>query len=515
MMRPPSRRDDGVKGGSVDFNMLHGEITLGAAFGLVLGLFALAVRAPDRAAIRGMLVMIGLLVVLDLAGVAFDSWQVPRVASVLSGVAIVGLGAVIIRLGCIIVFRAALPALGLGTPRIVEDLTTTALAAAWLLFWLHGAGLDLTSLVATSAVITAVLAFSMQDTLGNILGGVVLQLDDSVRVGDWVKVDGIGGQVVDVRWRHTAIETRDRETVIIPNGWLVKNRFHIIGSRRDARTRWRRWVYFNLDLAASPTKVCSVLEDSVRLAEINNVVQDPPPSAVLMDTAAGYGRYALRFWIADPRADDPTDSAVRMHALAALARHDIQLMVVTEERLITKENDARQASLRATELARRSRALASVDLFRSLSESEREALAANMVSAPFVSGDTITRQGAVAHWLYLVVDGEVEIWSERDGIKTRVATLGAGNVVGEMGLMTGEPRRASVVARTDAHCLRLDKAGFEAVLRSRPDIAGEVSRVISERMGGLTNAQEKAANNGGVPQEDAISAKIRRFFGLE
>jgi small-conductance mechanosensitive channel/CRP-like cAMP-binding protein len=499
----------------MDFSMLHGEITLGAAVGLALGLLALALRPPDRPVIRGMLVMIGLLVLLDLLAVALQAWSFDRVASLLSGAAVIGLGAVIIRLLGIISFRAALPALGLASPRIVEDLTTTVLVAAWLLFWLHGAGLDLGSLVATSAVITAVLAFSMQDTLGNILGGVVLQLDDSVRIGDWVKVDGVSGQVVDVRWRHTAIETRDRETVIIPNGWLVKNRFHIIGSRRDARTRWRRWLYFNIDLATAPGQVCSVLEDAVRLAEIPNVVADPPPSAVLMDTAQGYGRYALRYWLTDPRPDDPTDSAVRMHVLAALARHSIELSVVQEGRLITKENDARQASLRAGELARRSRALAGVDLFRSLSEAEREALATNMISAPFVSGDTITRQGAVAHWLYLVVDGEVEIWIERDGVRSRVATLGAGSVVGEMGLMTGEPRRASVVARTDVHCLRLDKAGFEAVLRARPDIAGEISRVIAARMDQLVGAQESAAAGAGERQPDAISARIRRFFGLD
>ncbi len=500
---------------TLDFSMLHLEIVLGAAAGLVLGLLALALRPPDRPMLRGMLILLVVLVVIELLAVALQSWGLSRGARLLSGAAVFGIGAVIIRLFGVIVFRATLPALGMVTPRIVEDLTVTALAVTWLLFSLHGAGLNLGSLVATSAVITAVLAFSMQDTLGNILGGVVLQLDDSVRVGDWVKVDGVSGQVVDVRWRHTAVETRDRETVIIPNGWLVKNRFLIIGSRRDAHTRWRRWVYFNLDLSVPVSRVCSVLEDSVRLAEITNVMQDPPPTAVLMDTALGYGRYALRYWLTDPRPDDPTDSAVRMHALAALARHGIELAVVQEDRLITKENDARQASLRAGELARRSRALAGVDLFRSLSESEREALAANMVSAPFVSGDTITRQGAVAHWLYLVVDGDVEIWSERDGAKTRVALLGAGSVFGEMGLMTGEPRRASVIARTDTHCLRLDKAGFEAVLRARPDIAGEISRVITERMDELAGVQGGAAVNAGERQQDAISARIRRFFGLE
>ena len=54
---------------------------------------------------------------------------------------------------------------------------------------LRGAGVDLSSIVTTSAILTAVVAFAMQDTLGNVLGGLAIQLDNSVQVGDWIKVD--------------------------------------------------------------------------------------------------------------------------------------------------------------------------------------------------------------------------------------------------------------------------------------------------------------------------------------
>lgn len=501
----------------LDFSMLHSDTLIGAGFGVLIGLLALSLRPVDRPVIRGMLVLLLILLALDLLSLLLESNAFPRAAQAMSGFAVFGVGAVVIRVLGILLFRSALAWLGYLPPRIVEDLTTTAAGAAWLLFCLHGAGLDLTGLVATSAVITAVLAFSMQDTLGNILGGVVLQLDDSVRIGEWVTVDGVSGQVVDVRWRHTAIETRDRETVIIPNGWLVKNRFSIVGSRRDASSVSRRWVYFNLDLATAPGRVCEVLESAVRLAEIPNVVHEPPPSAVLMEVGQGYGRYALRFWIADPRPDDPTDSSVRLHALAALARHRIELAVTREERLITKENEARQKALRETEIGKRARALAQVDLFRTLSDDERTALAGNMVIAPFISGDTITRQGAIAHWLYLITEGEVDVWSEVGGQRTHVATLAAGSVFGEMGLMTGEPRRASVIARSDAVCLRLDKTGFEAVLRSRPDIAGDISNVIAERMQELDSAREatRGRSSESSSTSDAIRGRIRRFFGLD
>lgn len=497
-----------------DPSRVQNEFFLGVAIALALGLGLLALKPRDRASLRNMLVLLGVFVVLEVVAMGLEGGSA-RAAMLLSGAAVVGLGAVIIRLGGHLLFQVILPALRIDTARIVEDLFTTVLGAAWLLFWLHGAGLDLASLLTTSAVITAVLAFSMQDTLGNVLGGVVLQLDDSVRVGDWISFGDISGQVVDVRWRHTAVLTRNRETVVIPNGWLVKNQFTLVGSRSDPKPRWRRWVWFNIELSTPPTRVIQVLEDCVRGADIPNVVSDPPPSAVLMEVGQGYGRYALRYWLADPRPDDPTDSNVRIHALAALARHRIGLAVVQEERLIIKENDARRAAQQADSHARRLQALGEVELFSTLSDDERGTLARSMVDTPFVRGDTITRQGAVAHWLYLVIDGEADVWTEADGVRTHIATLQPGSVVGEMGLMTGEPRRATVTARTDVTCYRVDKAAFEAILRHRPDLAEELSRIIARRQGELDRKLRASSAAAVVPQQDAIRARIRSFFGLD
>lgn len=499
---------------AIDLSTLTLPVAVGASAGFGLGLLLLALKPKDRAGIRNMLLAAVFFIAVLGAGVLLQQYQVARAAMLLMLVAAVGVGAVIIRLVTMAVFRWVLPALHLDFPRIVEDLVVTALAAAWLLYWLHGAGLDLRSLLATSAVITAVLAFSMQDTLGNVLGGVVLQLDASLRVGDWVRIDDVSGQVVDVRWRHTAIETRNRETVIIPNGWLVKNRFTVIGSRNDSRTRWRRWVWFNLNLETSPSRVLQVLEDSVRDSEAPNVLLDPPPSAVLMDVSQGYGRYALRYWLTDPRPDDPTDSDVRRHALAALARNGVRLAVVHEERLIIKENDRRRAAREADAIERRIALLGDVDLFETLSADELRTLANTLVAAPYVKGSSITRQGRVAHWLYLIVAGEADVWIEQNGRRTHIATLMPGAVFGEMGMMTGEPRRATVTARTDVEALRLGKKGFESVLRARPEIAREISAVIASRQTQLVLAEQAARSGPQEPESDAIMERIRAFFGL-
>ena len=146
----------------------------------------------------------------------------------------------LIRLFGFAVFRLLLPLAGRTPPRIAEDLTIIAAYLVFGLIQLRVAGVDLTSIVATSAVITAVVAFAMQDTLGNMLGGIALQLDNSVQIGDWIRVGDEVGRVRDIRWRSTLIETRDWETVVIPNSMLMKGKVSLLGRREGSAFQQRR-----------------------------------------------------------------------------------------------------------------------------------------------------------------------------------------------------------------------------------------------------------------------------------
>ena len=115
-----------------------------------------------------------------------------------------------------------------------------------------------------------------------------------------------------------------------------------------------------------------------------------------------------------------------------------------------------------------------------------------------------------------MISGEADIWAEKPNGRTHIATLKAGQVFGEMGMMTGEPRRATVTAKTDVECFRLDKAGFESILHARPEIAGEVSSVIATRRGQLDSARAATlVGTNAQPPQEALRARIRSFFGLD
>lgn len=488
-------------------------LVLALAGGLIAALLRLSKPELRRelGVAWAMLVLVGLCQI----GVAAASWQQLQSLAAIMGEASVVLTVLVhIQLLVLLVFHVLLPAMGVYAPRIAQDLTVTGLSLAWGLVWLRLSGVDATQLFTTSAIITAVLAFAMQDTLGNVLGGVMLQLDSSLKVGEWVRLDDISGRVVDVRWRYTAIETRSGETMVVPNSWLMKNRFGVLRRRVDDSLVWRRTLNFNVEAAALPSTVIQALQQAVNDGQIAHVAADRPASAILVDTASGYYRYALRYWLTDPQHDDPTDSLVRVHALAALVRAGVRLGLPQEERLMIKENGSWRHANEKRELQCQLEAVQRTALFATLPQEEQLVLAQHLVHAPFVQGGILTRQGAVAHWLYLIVRGQAQVLVEDAGVVTPVSTLADGDFFGEMGMLTGEPRSATVVAVTDVDCYRLDKVGFAQVLVARPEIAKEISALLARRRQDMDQRLKVAKTAHALSHPDDLLAKIKAFFGV-
>lgn len=436
------------------------------------------------------------------------------------GILVMGLAG--IRLTGAFLFRVLLPLVGAFPPSILEDLTVFACYVLWAMSRLSVAGMDFGSIITTSAVLTAVLAISLQDTLGNILGGTVLQLDNSIRVGDWITVNNVSGRVVDIRWRSTVVETRNWETVVLPNSVLMKNQFYILGRREGQPQQWRRWVRFSVEFGVEPQKVVNAVERALRNARIDHVAKTPAPNCVVMGIENSVVDYAVRYWLTDMAVDDPTDSAVRMRIYAALARDGIDFAFPEQNVHVIKETAKKHLKSRKAELDQRIKTLATIELFSSLADEELRELATHLRHAPFVSGEMITSQGATAHWLYLLVSGEAEIvYTDEHGRVERVATVHAGSedsFIGEMGMLTGEKRRAGAVALTDVECYRLDKKGFEKIIQQRPEIAEEISQVIAARSLELDTRLQQMDSRA---QQQAIAdlrtellRGIRRFFNL-
>lgn len=419
-----------------------------------------------------------------------------------------------------VLLELALPKLGLALPTIASDV---AVGLSYLIAGLQRLGVDPSSILATSAVVTAVLALSLQTTLGNVLGGVALQLDDSIRRGDWIQLEsGRQGKVREIRWRHTVLETRDWDTLIVPNAALLGATILVLGKREGRDVPHRMWVYFQVDFRFRPTQVIEAVDRALQAAPIEGVAAEPLPHCICHDFARdlreSYAYYAVRYYLTDLARDDPTSSRVRERIYVALQRAGIPLAIPAAHVFIEHDDAARKARKADTEAQRRKEALARLEFLHPLTDAERDGVAEQLVYAPFSRGETMTRQAAVAHWLYILTSGKARVLVTTDGRETEVATLDAPSFFGEMGLLTGAPRTATVVAVTDVECYRLEKAAFERILAGRPEVAREIAARLAERRLGLASAQEQAGTGRAAnlaEEQKRILDKVVSFFGLD
>lgn len=498
--------------------LIHSEVPWLTLLALVVAGLLLRFRGHERRVFLNTLWLF-LVGVLGQAGAwALDALGVPGASTVVHTVFRLAAAIALIRLLGFAVFRLLVPLLRSELPRIIEDLTIVAIYVVYAFAQLREAGVDLSSIVTTSAILTAVVAFAMQDTLGNVIGGLAIHIDNSVRVGDWVRIaDDVSGRVRDIGWRSTTIETRDWQTIVVPNSMMMKGRVAILGKREGGPLQWRRTLSFMVDPGVPPARVIATVNEEMRDVPIANVARAPAASTVLAAFEFGNLKYQLRYFLTDIQEDDMTDSMVRVHLFASLQRAGIR--IAEEQRTVhaVSRDEAHADAVRKREIGRRLEMLRGVDLFSVLSEDEVAEVAERLQYAPFARGDVITKQGNVAHWLYVVAFGEVEVrYEPASGGSQVLATLRSGQFFGEMALLTGDARSATVVAKTDVECYRLDRSAFQGLLLSRPEIAEGMSQVIASRRPELEKVREAFATQ---PQPVAAESadllrKIQRFFGL-
>jgi small-conductance mechanosensitive channel/CRP-like cAMP-binding protein len=472
----------------------------------------------EKGRIRALIVVVAVHFVL-IAATAFKAGPEPTgTVKLLKLAAFIFSAAGFVGVFNLIVFSMFLARLNV--PMVLRDVVGVVVMVAAVLAVSPSLGFDWRGVAATATSLVAVVAIGLKETFANVLGRVTLQLDRSLSIGDWISVDGHYGQVTSMRWRYATIETNNFDTVIIPNGQLMNSKFVVHGRRHGRSTSWRRWVYFHVDYKVPPAAVIKLVDKVLSEESLPHVAAGPQAHCILMGIEGSVARYAVRYWIESPAFDDATDSAVRTRVYYALKRDGIDVAIPVQSLYLTQQDEARAAAEAAADLRDRSRALATVGLFSSLTDDERRSLAGSMRRAPFAEGELMTRQGAEAHWLYIIEKGKASVRVSVDGAEPReVATLGAGDYFGEMGLMTGEPRTADIVAVSNVDSFRLDKEAFRELLQKRPGIAEQLAEDISRRRTETEAVRENLDKETQARRHAAakvhLADKIKRFFSVE
>jgi small-conductance mechanosensitive channel len=431
---------------------------------------------------------------------------------------------VFVQAGLVVVLDVVLWRLGIAVLEIVSDLAIGSGYALVAVQTLARAGVSLAGIVTTSAVVSGVVGLALAPTLTNVLGGIALQLERSLRVGDWVRIDGEDVQVKAVRWRHTVFETFNSDTWIVPNTTLLGSTLKLHG-RTMGRTVPRRYhIHFHVSLEHPVERVVAVVNEALLRSPIPCVATEPFPHALCADMGrsfeVGVASYFVRYWLTDITQDEVTHSHVRARIDAALRRAGISLAKPEERLRLRRHVESAHLAADAAEQGKRVQLLRSLSLFHGFSDEELYELAGELVRTPYAAGERILVQGHDAENLCILASGEAQVLVASGGREPeKVGTVRAPDFFGERALIFGETRAATVLAVRPCEVYRLGKEPFKNIVLQRPGVLASLSSVIAERDLELKAARESQSAEPSPSNLEARRARLlrqlERFFGLD
>ncbi|RKH65594.1 mechanosensitive ion channel protein MscS [Corallococcus llansteffanensis] len=392
------------------------------------------------------------------------------------------------------------------TPKILRDVIDfTLYALATVPILQSQLNLDLAGLVATSAVLTVVIGLALQETLGNLFAGLSLQLDRPFEVGDFIRIGEHTGRVVHIGWRSIRVANFRRELITLPNSMVAKEHVKNFTQHREPVGIE---VQVGVSLDAPPNQVKQALLDVAR--EIPQILVQPPPLARTVSFGESNVQYMVRVFLNDFALSDSVREELHTRLWYRLRREGLELPHAQRTVHLRREGGAKRREL-ADNTVRD--LLRQVDLFAPLGPEELERLHREVVVRRFGQGERIIQEGDEGGTFYVVAAGEVSV---RAGtIQAEITRLGPGHYIGEMSLLTGERRAATVVALQDAVLLELDRPTFARLFSDYPGLARQLSALLAQRRTQLRAVAQ--ASGGGpdhTPEAGRILGRLRQLFGL-
>ena len=490
-------------------------VWIGIAAALIL-LCAIAVpKAERRAVIRPPIVLLALHIVFVL--VRFPLPDQSKVAPVLDICALIFLLLSLVRPLFVLVVDVFIGArLSRPLSRIIRDIIQGFVYAGVGAIVLRRVGVEPGSLLTTSALLTAVIGLSLQETLGNLFAGLAIQAQRPFEVGDWIGIDEAStnfGRVIEINWRATTVLTAEQVELIIPNGILAKT---TIRNFTKPTKITRRTVEVEAPYDVSPAKVEEALLSASR--SVSGVLATPAPVVLTKNFGANGILYHLQFWIDDFAFRDRAESNLRQRIWSSFQRSGIAIPFPIRTVYLETVTAESQAEARKREIALRKTAIEGVDFLVAIPEDLRQQLAVLSRTCHFMPGEVVIQQGDPGSEFYIIQKGEVAVLiGLGDEAPAEVARLGPGKFFGEMSLVTGELRAATVQATMDTEIVEVGKDAFHALLVKDPALAESITTVLVERQIAIDeNISQRSSQNDDDADLKSIAllSKIRNFFAL-
>ena len=390
-------------------------------------------------------------------------------------------------------------------PKLLRQLSEVFVfiaACVLVLRTVYGRTDALTSFIAGSSAVAVIVGFAMQNLLGNVVAGVALEVARPFRPGDWLIFDEKLAEVMEVNWRSTKLRTNDDTWLDIPNSLLVSRTItNLSFPTRQHASR----ITVAVDYGTPPNVVKEVLIKAITPSV--GVLRKPAPKAFLKDFADSAVIYEVKFWLDNENQHNDIFDSVRTNIWYALHRAHIRMPYPV--RTVQLERTSAHAHVQDVPAATRA-ILRKKPFFQCLDDSESEQLLSQGRLQRFGHGEPIVVQGHEGHSMFVLLHGIARVLVESNGDSQQVAVLRDEDCFGEMSLLTGEPRMATVVAQGDCEVLEIKKETLGELMQRNPCVLERLSALLAERRmqteGVIANTTSQAA------AKEAKNAYTARFI---
>ncbi|MEO5359156.1 MAG: mechanosensitive ion channel family protein [Nitrospirota bacterium] len=398
----------------------------------------------------------------------------------------------------------------IAVPKLIHDIVTAIIYSVALFAILKiQFGIDLTPVITTSAVFSMVIGLALQDTLTNLIAGVVLHIENPFRINDWVRIKDTDGKVVEINWRTTKLLTRENDYLVIPNGNIIKD---TILSVNYPSTEQIMSLFVGVDYDTPPNKVKQVIE-SVCLKTYTEKM--PPPEVRLVKYNDSSIEYEIRVWINDYGLKHHIANIIMTKLWYAFKRENIRIPFPIRDVYCHPVNTVDSNG----EFEQKYSAIKRIEFFSVFTEDVQREIASLLAQKHYGRGESIFEEGDEGDSFYVIRRGRVSVTVAGN----EVAVLKRGDFFGEISLFTGGIRTASVTAKEDALILVLNKEGFSKIIMDNPSAVESISAIITrreienEQLAQKISAQalsEEQLNAQFASKKSKMFNKIKAFFNL-
>ncbi len=387
-------------------------------------------------------------------------------------------------------------------------------------------GLDIAPLLASTALLTAVIGFALQGVLGNLLAGMSLHITRSVVPGDWVQIGDVTGKVTETNWRETRIRTMGGHVMILPNSTVSEAKVHNLVKPNPVR---RHKIDVGASYSDAPDDVIAALVAAAQ--EVESVLPNPKPDVFITEFQDFGINYRLRFWTRDYHRKEAIDGEVNRMIWYKFKRAGIEIPFPMSDQLLNDYlmlvNNQMKLDPKEKELAFITDGLLNSDLVRKLVvDADRNPLLTRenlQTVAPLVrrvrytEGETLFHQGDEGHSCHILVSGSLagRVLGEK-GETIVEFQLPEGSLVGEMSLMLDMPRSAEIKVTSASVLLEVGPEAFRGLLELNDEVPAAFARLAAERAESNKGSMEKWTANQTDSEPVELNEKgfLKRFKKL-